>query len=277
MSDAAPATRLESPEVQFLLGRSAVYELLALAFAYPSGETCAQLDAFIQDVGEHPIAEAFSLHEPLAPLAAALVEAGAAALAGEHSRLFAGTVLCSAHETEYDFDPFSKARQLADISGFYGAFGLQVSEAHKTLPDFIGTELEFMSLLARKQAFAAVHELGEQQEIAGEAQRAFLRDHLGRWTPRFFDEIASLGDEGHPFYAAAAALSAQFLGAEAALLGAHAEPPPPRIIALEDGEAMACGLDAPSQGDEEELLPVFEVLEREAGERAQGERGASAP
>ena len=75
--------------------------------------------------------------------------------------------------------PFSAMEEMADIAGFYKAFGVFV-EAER--PDYLSMELEFMRLLALKEAKATVISDMENREICHNAQKKFLESHLGRWT-----------------------------------------------------------------------------------------------
>lgn len=107
-------------------------------------------------------------------------------LAHEYERLFAhrNTILCPIYEAEYDSHrATSQPSTLADIMGFYRAFGVEVAIGDR--PDHLAIELEFMSLLSLKEALALSEELHEQAEICRSAQRQFLTDHLGRWVGVF--------------------------------------------------------------------------------------------
>ncbi len=107
--------------------------------------------------------------------------------AAEHRRLFGALSLdCPPYETCYGASHvFQQAQALADISGFYRAFGLEPSETGHERADHISAELEFMAFLALKEAHALGQGLGEQARICREAQKKFLEDHLGRWTRAF--------------------------------------------------------------------------------------------
>ena len=85
---------------------------------------------------------------------------------------------------------FQETHCLADVAGFYRAFGLEPCEAKRERPDHIAVELEFMHALALKEAYALAHDWGEKADICCEAQTGFLRDHLGRWAPSFLKRLA---------------------------------------------------------------------------------------
>jgi TorA maturation chaperone TorD len=107
-------------------------------------------------------------------------------LADEYVRVFGLATCreCPPYETEYHAaeDPFFRAQQMADIAGFYRAFGLQPGSDGRERPDFIGLELEFLALLHMKQRDAGV---AETAAICEGARRQFFQDHLSWWTPSF--------------------------------------------------------------------------------------------
>ncbi len=126
-----------------------------------------------------------------------------------------GGLRCSPHETSHAPDTPQEALvrtfQLADIAGFYRAFGVEVMPETERV-DHISAELEFMHLLAVKAAMAKVQHNPEGEEICRDAAGTFLRDHLSRWYPRFCRSLeeASTGS----VYAAAARLLERFLNLE---------------------------------------------------------------
>lgn len=183
------ADALSRPQVQRLLGRSALYEALALSLAWPVDETLARLDALLEDLQDHEVLAALGTEAELQALRAARQDVDPERLAPVHFVLFEGTVLCSPHETEYIRDPFAKATQLADIAGFYAAFGLQVSTVNQTTPDDICTELEFMALVTRREAYALVQDWDEQASVCRTAARTFMDAHLGRWINAFTADL----------------------------------------------------------------------------------------
>lgn len=106
---------------------------------------------------------------------------------------------CPLNEIEYGdlkADPLFQPHRLADLSAFYRAFALEVTEDATERHDHICMELEFMSVLAAKEAYALEHQSDEEQlSQCREAQKKFLREHLGRWTPAFTRRLArAVGD-----------------------------------------------------------------------------------
>lgn len=106
-----------------------------------------------------------------------------------------GKSYCPPTETTHTSDTpghgLTRNVELADIAGFYRAFGVDLNEQTERV-DCIAAELEFLQLVAAKQAIAleAQHlqgdaSAGEQVAICQDAAIAFLKDHLTRWAGRF--------------------------------------------------------------------------------------------
>jgi TorA maturation chaperone TorD len=107
-------------------------------------------------------------------------------LAAEYVRVFGLATCreCPPYETEYQpaEDPFFRAQQMADVAGFYRAFGLQPGADGRERPDFLGLELEFMALLFMKERDAAS---AGARAICLSARQSFFRDHVSWWAPSF--------------------------------------------------------------------------------------------
>jgi DMSO reductase family type II enzyme chaperone len=103
---------------------------------------------------------------------------------------------CPMNEIEYGdikADPLFQPHRLADLGAFYAAFGLEMAPDAAERQDHISIELEFMSVLAAKEAYALERQLDDEQAaLCGDAQRKFLREHLGRWTPAFTRRLARM-------------------------------------------------------------------------------------
>lgn len=111
------------------------------------------------------------------------------------------------HESSYARDGrMLAAQELADIAGFYLAFGLQVKE-EADKPDHISTELEFMSFLTLKEKLAIeninkninnvnckyeMEKYIEGKNVCRRAQKLFLKDHLGCWISVFKEKLLKL-------------------------------------------------------------------------------------
>jgi TorA maturation chaperone TorD len=140
----------------------------------------------------------------------------------EYDRLFSHrtTVLCPIYEVEYDKNrAVSQGPTLADIAGFYRAFGLEII-AHER-PDHLALELEFLSVLSYKEVVAFRNNLLEQAEICRDAQRKFLEAHLGRWIKPFAEIL--MRESQLEFYTTLANTLKGFIESECAVLDAHPE------------------------------------------------------
>jgi DMSO reductase family type II enzyme chaperone len=128
---------------------------------------------------------------------------------------------CPLNEIEYGdlkADPLFQPHRLADLAAFYRAFGLEVADKAAERPDHIGMELEFMSVLAARDAYAHEHQLDEEQlQLCREAQKKFLREHLGRWSPAFSRRLARAATD--EILAALADFTRDFIAAECERFG----------------------------------------------------------
>lgn len=228
MKTHSSATTLLDPEaapVRKALARSAIYHVLATACAYPSEERLRRL---VKET--YPDAEEGASDLPK-PVRSALERVGGA-LSGqapgdvrsEHHQLFGHMPLpdCPAYETGYlGSSVFRQAQAMADIAGFYRAFGLKASGVERERVDHLTVELEFMRFLTFKQAVALVHHGRASADVCRRAQGRFWGDHLGRWLPVFAGLLVAKNPGG--YFGAVASLLNVFARSEAAVLG-KAEP-----------------------------------------------------
>jgi DMSO reductase family type II enzyme chaperone len=219
------------------LRRAATYRALAAAFAYPTHERLAALAGLVIAVaGDAPA----SMRDGLLRLAEAARPEEAAALAAQHVALFDGAVRCPPYEGAYGPAQLGgKAAQLADIAAFYEAFGLELTGDQRELPDHIAAELEFMGVLAIKEAWAIAGDDDEGVAVTRHAAAAFLEDHLGRWGAGL---AARIGGAGSTFHETAAGLVAAWLEIEAPALEVAPTPLFPRDAHEGDGEPFTCPL-----------------------------------
>ncbi|MEW6714909.1 MAG: molecular chaperone TorD family protein [Nitrospirota bacterium] len=101
----------------------------------------------------------------------------------------------SPYETEYLTEKISrKPFELADISGFYSAFGFGINEdmTNKESADHISVELEFMAIIALKEEYARGAKQKENENIVHDAGRKFLNDHLAKWGFYYCSQIQEL-------------------------------------------------------------------------------------
>lgn len=94
---------------------------------------------------------------------------------------------CPPYETEFCHwnDPTYRSSQMADVGGFYRAFGLQPRRERPERQDHISLEIEFIAFLQQKLAIAIESGEAEHVAVCREALAAFVRDHAAWWMPTF--------------------------------------------------------------------------------------------
>jgi|SRR5581483_610610 DMSO reductase family type II enzyme chaperone len=225
-----PGVRSRVAEANELLGRSAVYRLVAQALAYPAPEDVAHL--LEEDL---PFAAALGPPEVgVSELADVLQGVSQASLEEEYRTVFTHvhSADCSLYETDYTApQAWRQSQELADLGGFYRAFGV---EEQMERPDHASVELEFLHVLAYKAAWAAANGDGEHLAVCERAHEAFLRDHALRWMPGLLQRLEVRGAGGP--YAAIARLALRFLAGEAARFGLQVAPtaPDPDVPSIEE-------------------------------------------
>ena len=125
-------------------------------------------------------------------------------------------------ETEYCRSTltFHRSQQLADVAGFYQAFGLEPNREQRERQDHISVELEFMAHLIQKELTAEASSdapLEEKAPLCREAQKKFFEAHLAWWVPAFAEMLRRGAQAG--LYAALAEVLARFVPGERAILG----------------------------------------------------------
>ena len=195
--------------------RAQIYRFLADAFLYPTENWLEDLPLLGDILRELNISESldsgfWSLELP--------------ALQAEHRRVF-GLTGSQCYETELGLPhEFRQSQEMADIAGFYRAFGFNIGGKVRERPDHVSAELEFMHILALKEAYAAENGVAEHVEICVEAQRKFLQEHLGQWVGLFAESLKQSATDG-PFVALARFGSTLVL-ADAGRLGVTVEQRP---------------------------------------------------
>jgi TorA maturation chaperone TorD len=146
--------------------------------------------------------------------------------AAEHNRLFEAGVACPPNETA--LIRRDKGGILADIQGFYTAFGLRPSPVGAERPDHISCEFDFLALLLVMSETATQKGDAEAAEVASDAARAFARDHLSEWVPLFCEALDRTTAE--PLFVALARALATLWDDLSELLEIGAKPLPERAI-----------------------------------------------
>ena len=134
---------------------------------------------------------------------------------------------------------------MADISGYYLAFGPRPRATGEARSDHIACECEFMDFLSRKQAhlldrIGADPSLAETLEATDMAARSFLRDHLGRFGRAFAVRVATQDADG--YFSALGRVLLGFIDTECVRVGVEAGPVDLTVRPdTPDETPMACG------------------------------------
>jgi TorA maturation chaperone TorD len=146
---------------------------------------------------------------------------------------FRGNMVISPFETDYTAShAFEQARDLADIGGFYRAFGLNAAKSGVDRSDHVAAELEYLCVLAWHEAEGKEAGDADRVEVARKARDEFLREHAGRW----FEEFAKRCQQrdAPALFAATASLAAALVGEQLKAVGAKPRPPAPPSLPLAD-------------------------------------------
>ncbi len=250
--------------------RAAVYRLLSLLFRYPTEESWPAVQPALDAALVAGEVLPPSVAAAIAGASLAVRDRGRDALADEHRSLFTFSASpdCPLNESAYSAKHlFQEVQELADIAGFYRAFGLEMNGER---PDDLSAELEFCYLLALKEGLARERRLRTEQSVCRDAHRAFVREHLGRWADNIGRRLLALAPE--TAYAAFGRLLSEFVTAEIDFLRVgpvrpHEEvpnpPPPPDDNECPAVPGLADGID--EEDLVAELAPVSEPTTRRGG------------
>ncbi|HSL48638.1 MAG TPA: molecular chaperone TorD family protein [Candidatus Deferrimicrobiaceae bacterium] len=236
--------------VQERLERASLYRLLGGALARPQGERLVELAEAAEALA--PAVEP-AVAEPLARFAAAARQADAAAIGDEYVFLFDRAAKVPPYEGAWGEAPqlAGKAALLADVAGFYAAFGLVPGGSQPDVEDHIAAECEFMSALALKEAYALAESDEEGVAITSAAQSRFVGDHLGRWSGTFAEALRDASPL--PYYGALADLLGAWVTAEIERLGATPSVALGRsgYDPIQEADAFSCPMAEPEPAPED--------------------------
>jgi putative dimethyl sulfoxide reductase chaperone len=275
----SPAIK-DSPAVERALSRSKLYLLVSWSLLYPEDEEfldymqCGEyvedgraaldaLDVSLNGIGGERAKQKLALlrkqfDQIEKVVASECVNWQLSDLQTEHRRVFSNVITldCPPYETLFGNDHvFAQSQVMGDIAGFYRAFGVELSkDIHERL-DHLSVEFEFMHFLAYKESYSRCHDGADKTQIVLDAQKKFVKNHVGRWVPLFCRMLVKKADSG--LYKHVADLMAEWMDFEAAFLCVAPAPYSetdyrPATFNSPEGQTYECG--AQDQGNELSLL-----------------------
>lgn len=270
----------DAPAVERALNRSKIYLLVSWSLLYPEDEEFLdylQCGEFVEDAraaleGMRAVLDGTGGERANQRLAAILKQVDEleklvssecvnwqlSDLQAEHRRVFSNVITldCPPYETLFGNDHiFAQSHVMGDIAGFYKAFGVELSkDIHERL-DHLSVELEFMHFLTYRESYARCHDGKDKTEIVVEAQKKFVKNHIGRWVPLFSRMLAKKADAG--FFKKIADMMSEWMDFEALYLGVTPQPYSetdyrPATFHAPEGQSYECG--AQDQGNELNML-----------------------
>lgn len=223
-----------------------LYKVASLALAYPEREKWMMLEQLLSRAEEHldgdMLGQVAGFREYLGRVRHKRDE-----IESEYLRVFDTGRLVSPYETEYLTEKTArKPFELADIAGFYQAFGFDLNEEidNKEPVDHIAVELEFMALMRFKEDYAAKRSQKEKEAVTRDAGLKFLDSHLAPWGLIFCRRLGRIAcDE---FYKRIGELCASVLSLDCRRLGLDTEcfqkdMDDERPCDATGGDGLACG------------------------------------
>ena len=303
-----PSTIKDSPAVERALNRSKIYLLISWSLLYPEDEEfldylrCgefvedgrAALSALEVALGTDDggrakeklgaLKQQFDQVESL--IASECVNWQLSDLQSEHRRVFSNVITldCPPYETLFGNDHvFAQSHVMGDISGFYKAFGVELSkDIHERL-DHLSVEFEFMHFLAYKESYSRCHDGPEKTQIVVDAQKKFVKNHIGRWVPLFCRMLTKKADSG--LFKLVADMTGEWMEFEAAFLSVTPQPYTetdyrPATFNSPEGQTYECG--AQDQGNKLTVLlnevgaqSFMDVKEKDKGHEEGGPSGTA--
>lgn len=278
--NSSPAALKDSPSVERALSRSKLYYLLSWSYLYPendelleylqSGEFVEDGRAIVQslsaalngseekDAVGHLKEIGGYLDEIEEWVSSEGMNWNIQDLRDEHRRVFSNVISldCPPYETLFGNDHiFGQSYVMGDISGFYTAFGLQLSQDIHERLDHISVEFEFLHFLAYKESVAFCHHGPEKLKTVVDAEKKFVKEHVGRWVPLFSGMLKKKAEFG--FYRIIADMTASLVAFDVKFLNVTPQPYSetdyrPANFMGPEGQSYECG--AQDQGNELNLL-----------------------
>ncbi|HKZ22824.1 MAG TPA: molecular chaperone TorD family protein [Thermoplasmata archaeon] len=204
-----------------LVARGIVAKVLSRLLSEPDTETQVYIERVATpdlDGADELVSRRSRVHSTVVGLRRAVAELDAGAVPAMLAKAGAPP-----YETEYGMaHVFMKVQTMADVAGFYRAFGLDLATAHRERPDHVAAELEFLHFLLLLQASALTRGERDAYRIVRQAETAFLRDHLALWGPSYLEKVATF--DADSIAARVVRIAARFLQTEARRLQVTVNP-----------------------------------------------------
>src|SRR3972149_3509911 len=173
-----------------LVARGIVAKVLSRLLSEPDTETQVYIERVATpdlDGADELVSRRSRVHSAVVGLRRAVAELDAGAVPAMLAKAGAPP-----YETEYGMaHVFMKVQTMADVAGFYRAFGLDFAAGGRERPDHLAAEFEFLHFLLLMQASALVEGRRTEFLAVRRAETTFLREHLGAWGPAYLDKVAT--------------------------------------------------------------------------------------
>ncbi len=246
MSDPTNTKTPSKPEVERLLARSILYQMLSFFFRHPEAARDISSVRANSSIWRDAAKALFSdegdqkLVKTLNDLLEAFSSLDVRDWRLEYEKNLGHTAHSGvpAYELEYgEAHSRREPQELADITGFYNAFGLKVSDRLSERGDHVCVECEFMHFLIYKEIVALEEGAEEKAMICREAGQRFLSDHFGRWLPTF---ARRLSKKSEGFMKAVAVFAFEFIVWDCRVLGIEAGSTTLPIRGVKENEDAGC-------------------------------------
>jgi hypothetical protein len=135
---------------------------------------------------------------------------------------------------------------------FYKAFGVELSDIRGSA--ISNVEFEFMHSWPTKESYRC-HDGADKTQIVVDAQKKFVKNHIGRWVPLFCRMLTKKSDSG--LFKIVADMTSDWIEFETAFLGVTPQPYTetdyrPATFNSPEGQTYECG--AQDQGNEQRVV-----------------------
>lgn len=182
-------TLLEANQLGLNILKAQIFQIASIISAYPNEDFAYELNVLLNETNIKLNTDLFgnSFKEIISILEKLIINTeDINNLRSDYIDIFdRAKTTNSLYETEYGKNrTMFKTTELADLAGFYKAFGLNSESDDVTheMADHVSVELEFYSFLLLKQAFLEEILDLEGLDVVFDARKKFLNDHLGKFT-----------------------------------------------------------------------------------------------